>query len=187
MTPELKRALSAYLKDRSPDGYLQLHSLVTESPHYAPYSDELQRFRTHYEGGEYRKAITFLRGHLDNWILSPRAHQMLSAAHGQLQETEPAEMERTLAWVMLEGLLSTGDGSERAPYRVTRLEDEYDLLEYLEKESRGQSLLTRDAREYDRHECEDGTVLYFDVTLPRAALHRQETSSARKPWEFWKR
>ena len=185
MTPELKRALSAYLKDRSADGYLQLRTLVTSSPHYAPYSEELQKFRELYERGQYQQAVTFLRGHLDNWVLSPRAHQMLSAAHGKLNQTEPADMERTLAWVMVEALLATGDGSESAPYQVTRLEDEYDLLEYLEKESKGQALMKLGDRECDRHECEDGTVLYFDVTVPRSALLRE--LSPKKPWEFWKR
>ena len=58
MTPELKKELSAYLKDRTPEGYLRLRALVTGSPHYAPYSDDLQKFRELYERGQYRKAPT---------------------------------------------------------------------------------------------------------------------------------
>jgi hypothetical protein len=188
MDADLKRELTAYLKDRSPEGFLRLRGLVTGSRTYAPYSDELGQFQTLYRRAQYRKAASFLRGHLGNWLLSPRAHQMLAATHEKLGETEAAEMEKALAWLMLEGLLSTGDGTEAAPYQVTRLEDEYDLLEYLEKETTGQALVEANGRKCDRHTCEDGAVLYFDVTVPRATLKAHfESGSDRKPWQFWRR
>ena len=65
-----------------------------------------------------------------------------------------------------EGILATGDGTKEKPYLVTRTSDEYDILQYLDKQFGGQALVSDGDRNFDVMTCSDGTELWFDITDP---------------------
>jgi hypothetical protein len=101
---------------------------------------------------------------MGNLMLSPRAHQLLGFLHHKLGDEQRANMEMMIGIVCVEGILTTGDGSQESPYLVLRTSDEYDVLEHFEKQLQQQSLLHRDGRNFDRIECTDGTTYWFDIT-----------------------
>lgn len=113
---------------------------------------------------------------------------MLDLAYERIGDTKASELERGIALLLLEGIESTGDGTEAHPYLISRVVDEYDLLTYLGKVPEMQSLVESGERLLDRHNCEDGTSIYFDVTAQHAFLCAAMVPepAPRKRW-FWQR
>lgn len=90
-------------------------------------------------------------------LLSPSAHAMLSRAFAEIGEESSAKVESLLAELSLEALRSSGDGTHESPYRVLRVEDEYDLLA---AEGR-RSVRQVDRGDRDVHTLDDGTTREF--------------------------
>ena len=88
----------------------------------------------------------------------------------ELDEKDAVEMESYIAGAIVRGILATGDGSADAPWQVTRTSDEYDVLQFQEKEFAGQSLIETGERKLDAMKCTDGSVLHFDITDAQARL-----------------
>jgi hypothetical protein len=86
------------------------------------------------------------------------------------------ELERSLFVIVLQGLLSTGDGTRANPYIVCHGGDEYDVLEAIGLEPAGQSLVEDAGRLCDVVTCANGREVWFDVTdlirRPSAAAKR---------------
>jgi hypothetical protein len=55
-------------------------------------------------------------------------HKFLAFAYGKQGGKDAARIEYQLANLCLEGILSTGTGTEDKPYLVLHVEDEYDVL-----------------------------------------------------------
>jgi hypothetical protein len=111
--------------------------------------------------------------------LSPRAHYLAWMAAEQMRDDAEAELERYLFAACVRGILETGCGSAEAPYRVTHVSDEYDVLLALGRESVSQRLIERDGRAFDVLRCDDGQDLWFE--LGRFAGVSKPTSKPRKP------
>lgn len=84
-----------------------------------------------FEEGRVEEAKGLLESVLPGWILNPRIHQLISFAWHKLGQEEAAQYELAVAVALLNGILSTGDGSKAQPYLVLYPADEYDLLAYL--------------------------------------------------------
>jgi hypothetical protein len=162
--------LQQYLAEPTAERFMNLRAAVAESPGYAPYSSNLEGGWELFEEGQFEEAKSFLLSVLPNWILNPGIHKMLSFAWHKLGEEETAQYEFALAMAMVNGILSTGDGTKAQPYLVLHTKDEYDLLEYLGKRSVEQSVVEHGEEYYDRQTCGDGSEIWFDVTVPLAHL-----------------
>ena len=158
--------LRKFMLEPSPERFLRLRELVAQSPEYAPYSGGLKEGRELLAQGEFEEAADFFLSVMPNWILNPGIHVMLGFAFRQLGQEQHAQLEYALATGLVGGILSTGDGSEAQPYLILHTNDEYDLLQHLEKRSQGQALRQKGANFFDVLTCEDGSELWFDVTVP---------------------
>src|SRR5262249_5277926 len=98
-------------------------------------------------------------------LLSPQVHQTAWLAAEKLGDADRAKVERCVTRACLRGLVRSGDGSPDRPFPVTHISDEYDLLDHLGKEFRGQRNVTTEAGGVDGFDCGDGSDLWFDVTL----------------------
>ena len=98
------------------------------------------------------------------WALSPRVHYFAAVAAEELGDRELAELEKFTLQACLEGILATGDGSERAPYLITYLSDEHDVLAALGLEPRSQSLVARSDLWCDVVKCVDGEQVWFELS-----------------------
>ena len=165
--------LQQYLTEPTPERFLDLRAAVAGSPGYAPYSTNPRVAWPLFEEGRFEEAKDLLEGALPGWILNPGIHQMLSFAWHKLGQEETAQYELTVAMALLDAILSTGDGSKDQPYLVLYPADEYDLLAFLEKRSTGQALEKLGDKRYDCQTCQDGTEIWFDVTVPYAHLQEE--------------
>lgn len=108
------------------------------------------------------------------WALSPRVHYYAAVAAEELGDRELAELEKFVFQACLEGILATGDGSASAPYLITYLSDEHDVLAALGLEPRSQSLVERGGLLCDIVKCADGEQVWFELSgLLRDPRHCQ--------------
>ena len=98
------------------------------------------------------------------WALSPRVHFLAAIAAEETGATEIAELERFTFQACLEGILATGDGTAEAPYLITYLSDEYDVLAALGLEPRAQVLVEQRGLLCDVARCLDGEEVWFELT-----------------------
>ena len=125
------------------------------------------------ESEDWEAAKNALAEAMPNLILSPRAHLATSYVAGKLGDETGRKMEGIVAAACCEAIMSTGDGTVESPYVVTRTSDEHDVLQYIEKEFAGQSLVEKDGRAMDRMQCGDGTEIWFDISAPFSKLKEQ--------------
>lgn len=113
--------------------------------------------------GDHRQAVAAIRALMPGAFFSPAAHAALAAAYAGLGDDTRARAERSLQALALESIHSTGDGTRSRPWSVLRVSDEYDVLRAAGRTSRQQTLHQTDGRSLDRHVCDDGSELWFDV------------------------
>ena len=174
MSESTQAHLERYLRERSLENFLALRDAVIASPGYAPYTGRYEgRAGSLLEDENYQEAIDYLVSMMDNWLLNPGIHRLAAYAYHKLGRDEDAGFEYWLFRATLEGITSTGDGSFESPYLVLHTKDEYDVLEYLGKETRRQRLVKGNDRQYDCHDCTDGSEIWFDITTPFGFLGRR--------------
>ncbi|MCB9894979.1 MAG: DUF4919 domain-containing protein [Planctomycetes bacterium] len=153
-----------FLKEPSYENYVRVRNLVLAHPAYDPYGNQLNEAMQLLDKSDWAGFIDKGRELIPNFLLSPRFHLARSFALKQLGDEDSADMEAAMYVCCIEGIRSTGDGSEDKPWLVLRTLDEYDMLEQMGKKSAGQSLHSKDDRSLDRIQCEDGSAYWFDVT-----------------------
>jgi hypothetical protein len=152
------------------ENFQSLCQTVADHAEYNPYSDTLPEAEELLAQESYEEAIQLLMEQMANLIVSPHAHMLLAFAAQQLGDTNRYEAEASLATLLLESILNTGDGSRERPYHVLRVSDEYDVLNYLDKQPQRQSLHEDKKRHLDCQQCADGTSIWFDITVPHRRL-----------------
>lgn len=145
---------------------------MAASPDFEPYGGDTREAAALIEEGKYEEGLSRLMSMMNSWFLNPGIHLLVSRAHLKMENEENARVELALAKLFLKGILSTGDGSEEHPYLVMRVADEYDILRFFEKKLRIQCLIEEGGKNFDRLECEDGSHIWFDVTLLRSRHRR---------------
>lgn len=161
----------AFLKDPTTENFLRVRELVLRHPAYAPYGTDLEAAEKKLEAEDWQGFLDEGRALVPNYLLSPRFHLMRSFALKQIGDEESSEMEAAMCMVCVQGIRSTGDGSEGNPWLVLRTSDEYDVLQHLNHTPQKQALVRKEERALDRIECEGGDVFWFDVSDPFKKLN----------------
>ena len=144
--------------------YLVAVKCLQQSKCYIPYSSELYEVNQLIEKNKIDKAYKFLLKNSANMILSPRFHWVMSFILNELKEDEDANLSFVISSNCIKGILSSGNGSKEKPYLITRISDEHDVLEHLEKILALQSLEKIERKSYDHLQCTDKSELWFDIT-----------------------
>lgn len=144
--------------------FLAVRQAVVAHSDYDPYARDLDEALALFGEKKYREAQERIKAAMPNLLLSPKAHLVASVAARELGDSETQLFENKCCFRCLEGILSTGDGSEARPYLVLRTSDIYDVLMLQQKKLATQALVQKGGRSYDQMTCTDGTVLWFDVT-----------------------
>ena len=173
MEESVREQLNAFLQAPSAGGFLRLREAVIESSGYAPYARDLHQANALLKEGKLEEARDHLLSAMANYLLNPGAHQMLAYAHHELGDEQAARFEHAVAAAMMQGILSTGDGTAERPYLVLHTADEYDVLRHLDKRPQQQSLVEAAGKRLDRQQCDDGSEIWFDVTVQLAHLRQQ--------------
>lgn len=169
----MKDHIKRFIEDPSQENFLQLRAVIISSPAYSPYSTDYNETTGQLMAQEqYNEVVDYLMSLMDNWFLNPGIHIMLAFVQHKSGRENEARFEHSIATHIFNGILSTGDGSEANPYLVLRTADEYDLMIHLGKKSTQQALITKGEKHFDRHDCMDGSELWFDVTTQLEHMKR---------------
>ncbi len=155
-------------EDASAGRYRSILRQMSRLEGYDPYARDLEAIAVLVDRNDPKKAGELLaRTMRSNVLLSPRAHFLAAEVFDRLDDSETAEMEEELGRLCLDLILATGEGTERSPRLVSRVDDAYDVLESLGKTLGGEvETIDRGSVVLDRFPCDDGEVLWFDVTIP---------------------
>jgi len=160
----VEECLRAFLQQPGRESFLRVRETVIASPAHAPYSHHAQEMAVLAKRGDLDGAFKLLSDSFPNLILSPFAHAALSIAHEKKGDEQASRFERAVCSLCLEGIMSTGQGTKESPYLVTLIQDEYDVLQYLGRESTMQALVEVGEGQHDVMTLEDGTEVHFDIT-----------------------
>ena len=141
---------------------------LSQSPGFSPYSKDIYAMMVlNKTSGDPNKIINIYLNSLPNLVLSPSAHRIVGAAFAAIGEEKHADFEKKVNHILLNSLLSSGDGSMLKPYAVMRIIDEHDILEAIGKEKQEQELVRdkENNRVLDLLTCKDGSKVYFDISL----------------------
>lgn len=145
----------------SKESFLKSRAYVIQHKDYNPYSDDLSVMDGWLKQGEFEQVASYSN---INILLSPSAHFLKKIAFEKLDEIKGAKAEDYMCVALLECLRLSGNGTLEAPYIVTRISDELDLLSYLNLQKGDQALILHEDRHLDRIEVSSGKYIYFDIT-----------------------
>ncbi len=161
--PAIADLALVYAESRSVADLARLRDAVRRSPGFDPGLDVVAMVSPALARGAHEEAAAIVAGLMPGAFFSPSAHAALGAARAALGDDVRARAERRIQLLALESILSTGDGTRERPWSVLRIGDEYDVLRAERHASREQTLVTAGGRSLDRHVCDDGTEVFFDV------------------------
>jgi hypothetical protein len=161
-----------FIESPSRETFLAVRQALVDSDVYSPYSSECESAEQLIDSEQYDAARKRLGEAMPNLLLSPRAHLLLAYVAEKLGDTDAMNAERFFAIRCVEGLVSSGDGTEASPWQVLRTSDEYDVLNYRGRRMAQQALVENGGRRFDLLTCDDGSQLWFEVTEPFARMQR---------------
>jgi len=141
--------------------FLRSRSIVITDSEYDPYSDDLSNLGKLLDEGKFDEVSTYNNV---NVLLSPRAHLYKAYAFNKKGMQAEEKAESILASQILENITLTGNGSKELPYIITRIDDEKDVLAYIEEQFMMQALVKDNGRFYDLLTTQNGKKVYFDIT-----------------------
>ena len=169
----MEALLRTFLQEGSRESFLALRTAHLSQESLDTYSTELDGAHALLGAEDYQGAHDLIANHMvPNYFMSSGTHMTLAFALHKLGDEERAEFEGFLGTRLLEGIESTGDGTEKNPYLVTRTSDEDDLLSARELELEQQSLVERKGQQLDRMQTTSGETLWFDITEVMAIMQR---------------
>lgn len=161
----VENAMETYLLDPTTDHLSQVQRAIREQDDYDPLVVVPGAGRDADPRGVLEEIRTLMPGAL----LSPRAHALMAQALDQIGDPAAARRERRIAELGMAAVLDSGTGSEERPYRVLRVQDEYDLLEARGRRPVAQREVEREGAVLDVHTFEDGPELWFELLWRRPA------------------
>ena len=181
----IEERFTRFVAEPTFERYLAVRELIQAMPEYDPYGGALEAIGPPFEAGAFRKVLRACDALGWEWCLSPRVHFWTGVAAQQQGDADRSAQAKCRIQACLQGLLSTGDGTQEQPFLVTYLSDEYDLLRCLSAAPvAGQELLDAWCAQCDVIHCRDGRQYWFDVTVllatPRSSARRKSAAPARK-------
>jgi hypothetical protein len=164
---------SDFLGKPSAATYLNLRDAMIEDPSFDLFSDALSRLEGLVAQDQHDTALALVPAMMPNWLLSPRAHQVIAMAALGAGETERAKREAVIAQACLAGLTDSGDGTEDDPYRPLHVSDEADVLDHLAHVWSAQRQDITDGRICDVITDSKGREHWFDMTDSLLAMSRE--------------
>jgi hypothetical protein len=143
---------------------VRLRDAVRSSPGFDVGLDVVGAVSPALARGAHEEAVAIVEGLMPGAFFSPSAHAALGAARAALGDHARARAERRTHVLALESIRSTGDGTREHPWSVLRISDQSDVLRADRRTSREQTLITSDGRSLDRHVCDDGRDVWFEVS-----------------------
>ena len=173
----MQRQLSAFVDRPSRKTYLAVRDAVLRADPLPLEATDLADLERLLESGKAQRVLERLDALPPSKVLSPRVHLLAAEAAEAVGDVAGGEVERFLFVLCLQGLLATGKGTRTDPYLVCHATDEYDVLEALDLQPAGQSLVEDRGRLCDVLTCTNGREVWFDLTgVIRRPKSRRKTA-----------
>lgn len=167
----------SFVADPSLENFLRLRSAIIADRRYHPYRlEDFERLEEQFQLGFHGVVLNNIDELRPNFLLTPSLHFLHANAAEDAGEKTLAELEEFICERCYDGILATGDGSFEAPYLVTRVMEEDDILLLFGKERCDARLIAVNGRHYDCVFCNDGSEIWFDVTDSMKFLLRSVAS-----------
>lgn len=141
-------AVKRFIDNASVQTYATLREVVMRAENYDPMAD-LSASLSSIAGGDHFATVNAVGELMPGFFLNPTAHAVMGNSLESLGQSQSARLERYLADVLLQMLLSAGDGSYDRPFVVTSIADEYDVLAAVELQPESQQLVKHDLKYFD--------------------------------------
>jgi len=164
------QAFIKFLQDPSPENFLALRAMVIAAPEYEPYATDHLALAELCKKEHWEAARQLFQDMMPSYLITANVHYTLSFVAKKQGDEQTAKMEADIGSLLLRAQRKSGDGTQAAPYLVTRTDEEYDLLTVLGKKFKSQRLVEAPDRVCDVLLCEDGSEVWFDVTAPYRKL-----------------
>ena len=171
-------SLTAFFENPTEHRFRRLQRRVMASADYDPLGVQSSDLPQLCEESCFEELLCQMQHSPANWRLGPRFHFLAGIAASELGDFELAHDCRESMQACLRGLLSTGEGTKRRPFRVTFLTDEYDLMRVLGGDVRNQQLVNAGSKRCDVITCHDGSEVWFEVT---GLLAKMQQSQRQEP------
>lgn len=148
--------------DTQSDGSLELLlDEIQAQDNYSDHSDVATTVVPLLDAGSYAEARDELLSWMPGLFFSPSTHGLLARAYAGLDETEAAGQEQNFAMISLRLILGSGRGTRDQPWRVLRINDEYDVLAAHGSRAVRQAAFDADGQILDLLETADGRSWWF--------------------------
>jgi hypothetical protein len=169
----LLKLINDYSENPTRDKYLTLFESIAVSSSYNPYYGEMLEIDNCLKKKKYSDAEDLMKRIATIRFTSPEYHLKRSFILKELNDTLGWHRESKLSELLLTEILASGKGTEELPYEVLWIDDEYVVLSNFGKTLKMQSSISEGDREFDRMDCRDGSVLWFDTTnMSRAFMKK---------------
>lgn len=159
----MMKEFTAYLDHPSQTALKTLHAALLKDPGFSRATTWLEHAHDLSMQQRHDEVIRLVLAQMPGALLSPVAHGLLSEAFAGIGDQERSRREAYYAHVAVEAILSSGDGTEPAPWQVLQVADEYAALSNLRLEPVGQAVHQNGGRMYDVISCADGSSRYFEL------------------------
>lgn len=156
-------AFRAHLDERSAGSLERLQEAIRREPTFNSQTPWHARANDLLTQGRHDDVIRLINQQMPGAFLCPDAHRMLSHAYEQIRDRERSRYEAYHADAAIDVILGSGDGTRERPWQVQRVVDEYAVLRHARIEPAGQRLIQSERREFDVHDCTDGTERWFEL------------------------
>lgn len=158
---DVEQAFFGYTDSGSPAALRRLHDAIMSDSTFTRDTPWLPESRRLLEQDRWDEAIRVIRRFMPGAFMSPEAHQMLSFAYSQIHEAEQGRYEAFCASTAIEAISESGSGTQRSPWLVLHVADEYAFMASRSMQSLGQRVVSSTDGLMDVHQCADRTERWF--------------------------
>ena len=157
-------------------GYFRFYALQSQQEDYSPYYQKSDpKIDEYWNAGNYEELSKYADDLLEMNPLLLDDLSKVAIANYQMRKMKEFHRLNAVYFGIIESILATGNGRNYdSAYVVMSPNDEYDILNYIGRQSRGQALHKSDGHSYDIldtiNENEEEKDIYFNIDMPFGSL-----------------
>jgi hypothetical protein len=161
---EINRLYAAYVREPTNDNFLNLRKAVVAHEDYQRQNLFAAEMLVLVEKRKYREAERLFDETMPNLLICPIAWSQLGSIARSEGNVPVAGVHENFGRMLGRSILDTGDGSRERPYLMTNFVDQTVIMGALGKHAAHQETIDCSDKLLKKVNCQDGTVLWFDVT-----------------------
>ena len=157
------QSMETYALDPTPEHLEVLQRDIMALPDYDPLVQIAAVTTPLQQAGDHQGVVDALTSRMPGLFLAPGAHARLFRAYTELGDQAAADRERKFALLSMDAIRSSGTGEEEHPFRVLRVEDQYEVLAALGQHPSSQRTLSDERGDFDVHTVGEDREVWFEL------------------------